>query len=190
MRGQRYATFLWLMLGAATSPALAQPASIDLAAARASQVGSWTGRLEYRDYQADKWFGLPVKVTVSDGGDGVTQIRVADFDDGPRVGNVRITSVSMLGKDGVTETTATFRKGQDPSLDKARLTLAKAADATHWTIVSDEQSTDDDRPARIRITTMRDGDALTALKEVDFSDDQKVEWLQRNRETLTRTASR
>ena len=60
----------------------APPLPIDLAAARASQVGSWTGKLEYRDYQADKWFGLPVAVTVSDGGDGVTQLRVADFDDG------------------------------------------------------------------------------------------------------------
>ena len=55
----------------------------------ASQVGEWTGKLEYRDYQADRWFGLPMRVSVTDGGDGVTQIRVADFDDGPRVGVVR-----------------------------------------------------------------------------------------------------
>lgn len=169
--------------------AAAQPAPIDLAAARASTVGRWSGKLEYRDYQADKWFGLPVAVTVSDGGDGVTQVRVADFDDGPRVGNVRITGVSMLGKDGTTEFTATFRKGRDAELIKRQLTLARAADAAHWTIVSEEQSTDDDRPARIRVTTTRDGDTLTALKEVDFTDDDKAEWLQRNRETLTRAAA-
>ena len=173
---------------AVAQAAAAPPLPIDLAAARASQLGSWTGKLEYRDYQADRWFGLPVAVTVSDGGDGVTQLRVADFDDGPRVGTVRITSMTMLGKDGATEFTGTFRKGRDAELDKVRLTLARATDATHWTIVSEEQSTDDDRPARIRVTTVRDGDTLTALKEVDFTDDAKSEWLQRNRETLTRAA--
>lgn len=159
---------------------------VNLATAIASQVGTWEGELQYRDYQADKWFGLPVKVEIRDGGDGVTQVRVADFDDGPRVGNVRITSVTMLGKDGTTAFTGTFRKGRDAELSSAKLTLAGAADAAHWTIVSDEQSTDDDRPARIRVTTVRDGDMLTATKEVDFTDDAKQEWLQRNREVLKR----
>ena len=178
-----------MIAAAALAIAALQGAPPDLAAARASQVGSWTGKLEYRDYQADKWFGLPVAVTISDGGDGVTQIRVADFDDGPRVGNVRITSVSMLGKDGATEFTATFRKGRDPELDKAQLTLANATDAAHWTIQSEETGTDDDRPARIRVTTTRDGDAMTSLKEVDFTDDTKAEWIQRNRQTLTRVGT-
>lgn len=177
-----------MIAAAALVLAAAQGAAPDLAAARASQVGSWVGRLEYRDYQADKWFGLPVAVTISDGGDGVTQIRVADFDDGPRVGNVRITSVSMLGKDGATEFTATFRKGRDPGLDKAQLTLANATDATNWTILSEETGTDDDRPARIRVTTTRAGDTMTSLKEIDFTDDAKAEWIQRNRQTLTRAA--
>lgn len=174
------------MIAAALLLAATQPPAVDLAAARASQVGSWTGKLEYRDYQADKWFGLPVAATISDGGDGVTQIRVADFDDGPRVGNVRITSVSMLGTDGATEHTATFRKGREPELDKAQLTLSEAVDATHWTIRSEETGTDDDRPARIRVTTTRAGDTMTSLKEVDFTDDAKDEWIQRNRQTLTR----
>jgi hypothetical protein len=37
----------------------------------------------------------------------------------------------------------------------------------------------------VRITTTRDGNSLQALKEVDFQDDDKAEWLSRNRTKLT-----
>ena len=169
---------------AAQAPALT-PAPLTVASARQSLVGQWQGKLEYRDYQADKWFGLPVKVRVSDGGDGVTLVRTADFDDGPKVGNVRITTVSML--DGASETTATFRKGRKPELATATLALGSTSkDATHWTLVETETATDDDRPATIRLTTVRDGGKLVTLKEVDFTDDTKAEWLVRNRTTLER----
>jgi hypothetical protein len=169
----------------AASPAASQTA-ITLAQARDSLVGRWEGKLEYRDYQANEWFGLPVTVSIRDGGDGVTQLRVADFDDGPQIGIVRITSVSMLGKDGVTEYTATFRKGRAAELDSAQLALTAGSDATHWTLVSTETASDDDRPAQIRATTTRNGDLLVALKEVDFTDDAGEAWLVRNRETLKR----
>ncbi|MGL5837836.1 MAG: hypothetical protein ACRCY3_04970 [Sphingorhabdus sp.] len=43
---------------------------------------------------------------------------------------------------------------------------------------------DDDRPAILRITTKRDGDRIEALKQVDFQDDDKIEWLSRNRTKL------
>lgn len=162
------------------------PAPLTLSEALASQLGSWTGKLEYRDYSADRWFGLPVTVTIRDGGDGVTQIRTADFDDGPKTGIVRITTISMLGKDGVTEYSTAFRKGRVPELAVARLTLTAARDATHWTVVSTEEGKDDNRPATLRLTTTRDGATLTTLKEVDFSDDAKAEWLVRNRTVLVR----
>lgn len=175
-----------LLLLAVAAPALAHATSPDLSAARASQVGRWEGRLEYRDYQSNRWEGIPVRVEIRDGGDGVTQIRTADFDDGPKVGNVRITSVSMIGKDGKTEFSADFRDGREPGLTSATLSLTHATDATHWTIVSETRSTDDDRPARLRVTTNRDGANMVALKEVDFLDDAGESWVQRNRETLKR----
>ena len=169
----------------ATPPVAAPPT---IASARQSLVGQWQGKLEYRDYQADKWFGLPIKLRVSDGGDGVTLIRAADFDDGPRVGNVRITTVSML--DGAGETSATFRKGRKPELETATLTLSPdSRDATHWTLVETSTGTDNDRPATLRLTTKRDGAKLVTLKEVDFTDDTKAEWLVRNRTTLERVQS-
>ena len=173
---------------ATTSPAPAAAstvAPVTIASARQSLVGQWQGKLEYRDYQADKWFGLPVKVAVRDGGDGVTLIRVSDFDDGPKTGIVRITSVSIL--DGARETTATFRKARKPDLATATLALGSASkDATHWTLVETETATDDNRPATIRLTTVRDGGKLVTLKEVDFTDDTKADWLVRNRTTLER----
>ena len=173
---------------ATTSPAPAAAstvAPVTIASARQSLVGQWQGKLEYRDYQADKWFGLPVKVAVRDGGDGVTLIRVSDFDDGPKTGIVRITSVSIL--DGARETTATFRKARKPDLATATLALGCASkDATHWTLVETETATDDNRPATIRLTTVRDGGKLVTLEEVDFTDDTKAEWLVRNRTTVKR----
>jgi hypothetical protein len=160
-------------------------AAPDIAAARSSLVGRWQGKLEYRDYQADKWFGLPVKVEVRDGGDSVTLIRTADYDDGPKTGNVRITTVSMLAADGTHESSATFRKGKTVDVEISTLQLTSARDAMHWTLVETLNGTDDDRPATIRLTTTRDGDSLVTLKEVDFTDDAKTEWLARNRTTLT-----
>ena len=162
--------------------AAAQP--LTPADARSSLVGKWSGKLEYRDYQADKWFGLPVLVEVRDGGDGVTLIRTADYDDGPKTGNVRITTVSMIAADGAHESSATFRKGRDVELQTAALALSNARDAEHWTLVETISGTDDDRPATIRLTTTRDGASLVTLKEVDFTDDAKSEWLARNRTTL------
>ena len=178
---------LLLAAAALAAPAPAPAAPLTVATARQSLVGRWTGSLDYRDYQADKWFGLPVKVEVRDGGDGVTLIRTADFDDGPTTGNVRITTVSIL--DGASETSATFRKGRKTELATAALVLLPAPasrDSTHWTLTETEAATDDDRPATLRLTTVRDGDKLVTLKEVDFTDDQAVSWLVRNRTILQR----
>lgn len=174
---------------AAVAPAAAQTApALTLAEARASTAGAWEGQLQYRDYQSGEWQGIPMTVTVSLEGDGNTLTRRAIFDDGPRVGNVFITSLEMLGPDGATEYATSFRAGRVPELGKATVTLAAARDAAHWTILAIEEGTDDDRPARIRLTTTRDGASLTTLKEVDFLDEPGEQWLTRNRTVLTRKA--
>ncbi len=167
-------------------PLSAEVPVADLTSAITSQLGAWAGKLEYRDYQADKWFGIPLSVKIADGGDGVTQIRTSDFDDGPRAGIVRITTITMMDKDGTTEHVATFRKGRKPDLSSAALTLDRATDATHWTLIANSISTDANRPARIRVTTIRDGDEMSSMKEVDFTDDAVETWLQRNRTVLRR----
>jgi hypothetical protein len=176
-----------LLLTVALVPVSAVAAPVDIAAARQSLVGKWEGSLEYRDYTADKWFGIPVKTVIEDQGDGATIIRKSDFDDGPKVGNVRITSVELYDAAKGVITTGTFRKGRAPELSTYALRLSGVAvDARHWTMVEESDGMDDNRPARLRLTTVRKGDSLQTLKEVDFLDDKKDEWLSRNRTTLTR----
>ena len=63
-----------LLILAAAAPAFAQSAPVDIAAARAALTGTWSGKLEYLDYGANKWFGIPVKTQIEDQGDGVTII--------------------------------------------------------------------------------------------------------------------
>ena len=176
------------MLVAAT-PAAAEDAApaITLAEARASTAGAWAGELQYLDYQSGEWQGIPVTVTVTLEGDGNTLSRRAAFDDGPRVGMVYITSLAMLGPDGTTEYSTGFRAGRTPELGSDTLTLAAATDAEHWTIRATRDGEDDDRPARIRETTTRDGASLVTLKEVDFLDEPGEQWFSRNRSVLEKT---
>lgn len=193
-----YTSLAILAALAATTPAAAQPttaqpdpAGFTVAEARASLAGRWTGKLEYRDYQEDRWFGLPVTIDAELVADGVTLIQRAAFDDGPKTGTVHITTVSILGADGSTEQTASFRAGQTAELGSAALRLTgtangTAADTTHWTMIAERVGEDDDRPAHIRETSTRDGDTLVTLKEVDFTDDDGEHWLARNRTTLER----
>ena len=183
-------SILAAVLFSALAPATAGPTSsppIDLAQARASLEGRWEGKLEYLDYSANKWFGIPVTTAVEDQGDNATMIRRSDFDDGPSVGNVRITTIELFDAAKATVAVGTFRKGREPeiSIYAARL-VGAVNDATHWTMVEETKATDDDRPAMIRLTTVRNGGSVETLKEVDFLDDDRSEWMTRNRTRLTR----
>ena len=172
------------------SAASAQPASSsapNAAAARASLVGSWEGELGYLDYSANRWFGIPVKTRIIDQGDGATMLRVSDFDDGPKAGIVRITTVELFDEKADTVSVATFRKGRAVEVMTYAIRIDPGSrDATHWTMVEETKANDDNRPATLRLTTVRDGDKVETLKEVDFLDDDKSEWLTRNRTRLTR----
>lgn len=183
-----YALAITAALTQAVPLAAQAPAAppVTLAAIRAAQVGNWTGKLEYRDYQADRWFGLPVSVSVELMRDGLTLIRHADFDDGPKVGIVTITTVALLDPATSREQSASFRKGRETEVDTATLRLTRAEAVDHWTLEETRDGRDDDRPARIRETTRRDGATMVTLKEVDFLDDKAETWLTRNRTTLTR----
>ena len=180
-------TLLLLLVCAAPSATTLQaaPASIDLASARASMAGAWEGKLEYLDYTANEWFGIPVKTSIEDQGDGATLIYRSQFDDGPPVGIVRITTVELFDAANAKLTAGGFRKGREPDLMVYKVRFAgEPKDATHWTMIEETDAKDDNRPARLRLTTTRDGAKLQKLKQVDFMDDTKEEWLSRNRTTL------
>ena len=171
---------------ASTSLAQTAPGAVTLTSIRAGMAGNWKGQLEYRDYQADRWFGLPVQVRIEIMRDGLTLIRHADFDDGPKAGIVTITTAALLDPATGREQSVSFRKGRVAELDTATMRLTRAEAADRWTIEEVQDGRDDDRPARIRETTKRDGATMVTLKEVDFLDDKTETWLTRNRITLTR----
>jgi hypothetical protein len=117
----------------------------------------------------------------------VTMIRKSDFDDGPTVGNVRITSVELYDPAAATVTTGTFRKGRAVEVYSYNARIeGTPADATHWTMIEESLGKDDDRPATLRLTTTRDGDRIETVKQIDFQDDDKAEWITRNRTRMTR----
>jgi hypothetical protein len=185
----RHISSLLILAAAAVTPAaaFAQPAPVDIAAARAALTGTWAGKLEYLDYSANKWFGIPVNTQIEDQGDGATIIRKSDFDDGPKVGNVRITSIELLDPAAGTVTTGTFRKGRSVETFAYAVRFdGTPADTSHWTMVEEALGKDDDRPAMLRLTTTRDGDSIETLKQIDFQDDDKTEWITRNRTRLSR----
>lgn len=192
MSGKMKHTIHGLALSLACISALAEdvrPTDFTIADTRAELAGEWQGKLEYRDYQANRWFGIPVTVVVEPIYDSVTLIRKASFDDGDS-GTVYITTISMLAPDGMTEYVGSFRADRPAELGSFSLHLEKdnALDATHWTVIAETEGMDDNRPATIRETTTRNGPTLVTLKEVDYRDDNEEAWLQRNRTVMEKVA--
>ena len=160
---------------------------IDVSTARASLGGKWAGTLEYLDYSAGEWFGIPVSTQIEDQGDKATTIRKSDFDDGPKVGMVRITSVELFDPATSTVTVGTFRKGRAAEIVTSKLSIKNPSNsAENWVLIEQVLGKDNNRPALLRLTTTRAGDSLETLKEIDFQDDEKSEWITRNRTRLKR----
>ncbi|MEM1131866.1 MAG: MliC family protein [Pseudomonadota bacterium] len=156
----------------------------DIGNIRAAMVGRWNGKLEYRDYQSDQWFPIPMQMTVEQLPDPMTFLALAAFDDGAG-GFVRTSTMTMLANEGKTEYLTQFRAGRVPDVYANTLQVVTASDDTHWTIIATREGMDDDRPAMIKETSVRDGDTMTTLKEVHFIDNSDSDdWLVRNRITL------
>lgn len=155
---------------------------------RAATAGNWRGQLEYLDYGANQWFGIPMTVSIEALIDRVTVVRKSEFDDGPVTGMVQITTVSMVENAKGTESSAIFRKNRPMDADVWDVRLAAPArDLTHWIIVAETIGKDGNGQAKLRETTTRDGNSLTTLKEVDPLDDGKDEYFARNRTRLTKS---
>ena len=186
----RIPILLALAIALTASPVLAAPtlAPADLLAATA---GRWTGELQYRDYETNQWQGLPVKVVIVSQPDGVTTVRTAAFDDGPRTGTVWITTLVQVDPKAGRVVYANARKGRTLDSGSAALVLAAPAkDARHWVLIETELRQDGGGMAQVRETTTRDGDRMITLKEVNPVDDGKDEWLPRNRTVLTQVSPR
>ncbi|GGE17902.1 hypothetical protein GCM10011529_25520 [Polymorphobacter glacialis] len=173
------------MLAASMMTLIAAGPVPDAAALHAGLAGRWTGSLGYRDYQTDKMSEIAVKTEIRALPDGVTVLRISEFDDGPRVGAVFITTASLHDSKAGTVSSATLRKGNSVEIETETLAVTAYVDAAHWTIVAEADGSDDDKPARLRVTEVRDGLLLTATKDVQPKG--TATWAFRNR-TLLRKA--
>ena len=151
--------------------------------------GQWTGTLSYLDYQANKWFDLPQTRTMSVLGDKHTVLETAIYDDGPKTGLVYIFTLSAFEPDGKTVKSFSTRKGRPASSDTQTVRFGGAnPTASAFVLVFESDAEDGGRPARIRVTLTFKDNLYTTLKEVDFTDDAKTEWLTRNRSVLKRVS--
>jgi hypothetical protein len=179
-------TVVPVSLMAQPRPNTTPPVPLTVSELRAGTAGNWRGQLEYLDYGANQWFGIPMTVAIEAQTDRVTIIRKADFDDGPIVGMVRITTVSSVNEADKTESSAIFRKNRPMDADVWQVRLERVTDATHWTIIAETIGKDGNGQAKLRETTTRDGNSLTTLKEVDPLNDGKDAYFSRNRTRLTK----
>ena len=171
------------LLWTVAAPASAQPVSSATALMR-GLAGEWVGALGYKDYQSGKLFELPVKTSIRNVPDGVTQVRQSAFDEGARQAPVWITTVTIFEQDGRGLSYAGFRKGRATELRQQQVRVERYESPTRWTIVYNEQGLDGDARADIRITETRDGDSLKAVKEVRPLNDAKAAWTFRNQTVL------
>jgi hypothetical protein len=178
-----------VMIGAVASAAQGQAADQKAptpAQLLAATAGHWSGKLEYRDYQSNQWFGLPVEVGIVAQPDGATTVRTAAYDDGPKTGTVWITTSTLVDSKAQLVSYSILRRGRAMDTGTAQLSMpAEAVDMNHWTLVTTERRPDGNAIAHVRETTTRNGDHMMTLKEVDMEGDGKVEWLPRNRTQLT-----
>ncbi|MEM9312408.1 MAG: hypothetical protein AAGA34_13280 [Pseudomonadota bacterium] len=142
----------------------------------ASLEGRWEGTLSYRDYGTKRLESIPVAVTMETQPDGETMVQRFDYTD-PGY-QVYVTNLITV-KDGLLAG-ATARAGRAFETYEKTITVTAQTMPNQWTVVLDDEFTDDGRPARVRETMRRAEGTLKILKEVDYLDDDKEEWLFRN----------
>lgn len=151
-----------------------------------SLAGIWVGALEYRDYQSNQMQKLPVKTRVSVAPDNATVTRLSTFDDGPKVGNVYITTVGLFDNAGAQLTSATFRKDRPVQTTTETAMVLNWRDAANWTVRYLQRGTDGGAVADIRTTQTLAADRLTTVKEVKPADQPDAAYVFRNQTVLTR----
>ncbi len=158
-----------------------------------SLAGSWKGALEYRDYQSNSKFELPVTTTISVGADNATVTRVSAFDDGPKTGMVYITTVSLFEASNSAAnaparmTQSSFRKGRPVETWTENVSVQSFTDLQNWTMIYSRTGTDGNAQADIRLTSVRSGNTLTTVKEVKKPGEPDSAYAFRNQTVLKRS---
>ena len=179
-------SFAALLLVTASMAASSQPSPPAPTQLIQGLAGDWAGTLGYKDYQSGELFELPVKTSIRNVPDGVTQVRQSEFDEGAKQPAVWITTISILEKDGAQQTYAGFRKGRAVELRRQQISVGRYESPMKWTLIYSEQGEDGETKSDIRITETRDGDSLKEVKEVRPLNDAKTRWTFRNQTVLKR----
>lgn len=151
-----------------------------------SLAGRWQGHLEYRDYQNERRYQLPMRSEIRVAADGATLTRESRFDDGPATGVVLITTTSLYDKTGTSVTAASFRSGRGVETVTEQARVVEHADRTQWKAEWLRRGLDGQQDSDIRITVTRRGDELRAVKEVRPAGDSTQPWVFRNETVLNR----
>ncbi|MEM7703548.1 MAG: hypothetical protein AAF251_16540 [Pseudomonadota bacterium] len=145
-----------------------------------SLEGAWSGALTYRDYSSQKLQSIPVALTMETQPDGETMVQRFDYTDP----GFQVYITNLVTVKGGMLSGATARAGRSFETYEKTVAVTRQAMFDQWTIVLEDEASDDDRPARIRETMTRAQGTLKVLKEVDYLDDAKEEWIFRNEITL------
>lgn len=156
------------------------------AALEAGLAGRWHGALGYRDYQSNELFELAVDTDIRAVADGVTVIRVSTFDEGPGKTPVYITTASLFVAVTGTVAETTLRMGRPVEVATDRVIIVGYTDAAHWTMRYERDGIDGGKPAKLRSTETRDGDAMLTVKEVIPATAADGIWRFRNQTRLKR----
>ena len=140
-------------------------------------TGSWGGELYYFDYQSGERISIPMQAMIETTPDGATVIRRMVWTDPDKF--VHAIVLTTIDRDTGELVEAFFRDGKG-EYTRYELASMEFDSATEWTIEFEHDGTDDDRPARIRHTTQRDGDQMTSVKSVRFLDDAGGDYFERN----------
>lgn len=147
-------------------------------------AGEWSGALGYRDYRSNRLFELPVRTSIDNVPDGVTQVRRSVFDEGARRSPVWIVSLSQQQGDRLI--TATMRAGRDVEVQTETVEVVRYAAPADWQLVFRQSGMDDDKRADIRVTETLAGHELTSVKEVRPAGQANAAWAFRNQSRLKR----
>jgi hypothetical protein len=140
-----------------------------------SLEGEWKGVLEYRDFGSDERVEIPAGMSCEAFETELTTRRAFAFVDPGRV--VRLGEIVRFDASGPTPTCTIIP--EDGPIDAVRGGLERwrveswSVDGPNaWRLVMTSEGTDNGRPALFRTTqTLRDG-AVSAVKEVDYTDDE------------------
>ena len=139
--------------------------------------GQWEGELYYLDYQSGQRFGIPMKAEISTTPDGATLVRNLTWTDPGNL--VHAVNLVTIDRDTGELVEAFFREGKGEFM-RYQIESVDFISETKWTIAYEHDGTDDNRPARIRHTTERDGSRMVSKKSVRFLDDDSGEFFERN----------